>query len=283
MQQRTFEDIRNIYEHLGNSISKEIFVNRLLYNFLEEEKYIRKIIGVSNEGKVFIEQLQNAKRKVIWGAGIWGKEIRETYSSVKFECFVDNNKKETTYCGLPVIEFKEYLEKYSDATVIISTRLYYKEIYEQLIVNGIKAENILNAGKMIDDMSKKQYFDLPELEELKNRDNISFVDAGSFDGRTAVLFNKWRGEKKGKIWAFEPDSKNIQKCFEELKRADISNFEIINKGLWDKEDKLFFTAKSNGNSQISKDGTDVIYVERLEHLVHDRSSPARPRPRRRRR
>ena len=82
MQQRTFEDIRNIYEHLGNSISKEIFVNRLLYNFLEEEKYIRKIIGVSNEGKVFIEQLQNAKRKVIWGAGIWGKEIRETYSSV---------------------------------------------------------------------------------------------------------------------------------------------------------------------------------------------------------
>lgn len=44
-----------------------------------------------------------------------------------------------------------------------------------------------NAGKMIDEMSIRQYFDLPELKAQMNPEGEVFVDGGSFDGRISTL------------------------------------------------------------------------------------------------
>ena len=65
-------------------------------------------------------------------------------------------------------------------TVIISTRLYHREIYLQLREHQVPEDVIIDAGRMIDDANRMQYFDLPELKKDKVEDEV-FVDAGCFN------------------------------------------------------------------------------------------------------
>ena len=229
------KDIENIYSHIQNDYSREIFSNRLLYSLTNDKRYIHTVISMTPEGREFLEKLHNGKRNLIFGAGTWGKEILTTYSDVHFECFVDNKVKSTHYAGLPVISFAEYINQYKDDTIVIATRLYHKEIYTQLKANGIDDSHIINAGKMIDDMSKRQYFDLPELK-AKQLDTEIFVDAGSFDGATSLLFMDWCGSREGKVWAFEPEAKNADLCETNLRNYFVQENErrggVQNCALW---------------------------------------------------
>lgn len=132
--------------------------------------------------------------------------------------------------GIPVVSFEQYIEQYKDAIVVIATRLYYAPIYEQLLANGIPKDNIINAGKMIDEMSIRQYFDLPELKEYMNLDGEVFVDGGSFDGRTSTLFMDWCEGNYKKVWAFEPDETNCEKCTNALKRNYVKTLTLRRLG-----------------------------------------------------
>ena len=212
------EDINKIYSHLGNLVSKQIFADRLMYNITDDIHFIRNIVGTTEEGRAFLARVRCDKKKLILGAGIWGKEILDTYKDISFECFVDNKRSGKIYEGLPVISFDEYMEKYKNEIIIISSRLYHKELYQQLRENGISDENIINAGKFTDVMSKRQYFDIPELKNGIEEEGC-FVDAGSFDGRTSKIFTEWCGGRFQKIFAFEPDTKNAVKCEDTLQNC----------------------------------------------------------------
>ncbi|MFR5664724.1 MAG: hypothetical protein ACLTL7_09080 [Enterocloster bolteae] len=84
--------IRNIYEHMGDEYSKDMFVNRLLYSLTGDNRYIKKVIKMTKEGIEFYQKLEDEKpKKVIFSAGIWGQEIARSYPDIKFECFADNN------------------------------------------------------------------------------------------------------------------------------------------------------------------------------------------------
>lgn len=264
--------IKNIYNHIADERSREMYINRLLFTLTEDQKYIKNVIVMTNEGKEFCEKIDGScQKKVIFGAGIWGKQILNTFKGTEFECFVDNKVTgtESIYNDLPVISFQQYISDYKDAMVIIATRLYYSEIYQQLIDNGISEDNIVNAGKMIDDMSKRQYFDIPELKENYIEGQESFVDAGSFDGKTSLLFMKWCGGEYEKIWALEPDKRNMEKCITALSCAG-EKCQIIPRGLWNKKTNLSFVSCLNGASQIDKAGKEVIYTDCLDSIIDDR-------------
>ena len=208
----TFEKtIRDIYGRIQDDSSRDIFSNRLLYSLTGDSRFMLSVIEKTPEGGEFIARLRDGRKKLIFGAGNWGREILATYTDVRFECFVDNNAKGSLCGGLPVISFDEYAERFRDETVIIASRLYHGELYAQLRARGISDGNIINAGKVIDDMSRRQYFDLPELKENR-RDAEIFVDGGSFDGATSCCFLDWCGPKAGTVWAFEPDPKNAGLC-----------------------------------------------------------------------
>ena len=195
------------------------------------------MIESTSEGKDFLSKINKDKKKLIFSAGAWGNEIINSYPDISFECFIDNkigdNQPDGTCLGYPVISFNKYLQKYSrDSVVIIASRLYYQEIYCQLKAVGIPDELIVNAGKMIDDMSIKQYFDLPEMEAHRQEREV-FVDAGSFDGRTSILFLEWCSKcsqitKRISVYAFEPDKKmqvDVKKVF--LKSLHFRNLGVI--------------------------------------------------------
>ncbi len=129
-------DIKKIYNALADDESKYIFGNRLLFSLTGDEGYIENVIKTTSEGVEFYRKLERTDtRKVIFGAGFWGKELARQYYKYGFDCFVDNKavypweEKE----GLPVISFDEYMHEYGDATVFLGSRLYYTLIRETQI------------------------------------------------------------------------------------------------------------------------------------------------------
>lgn len=266
-------NIRKIYNALGDEESRYIFSNRLLFSLTGDEGYMERVIKTISGGEEFYRKLeQKDTRKVIFGAGCWGKVLARQYRKYGFECFVDNK---ATYPweekeGLPVISFDEYLEKYKDATVFLGSRLYYSEFLEQLTAHGITQERIVNVGKMIDEMSLHRYFDLPYMPHTETE---TFVDAGGLDGKTSELFIQWCGGHYKKIYIFEPGKTNIIMC--ENRISSRGRVEIIPCGLWDKECVLKFTEKANGASYISENADEKeenvtsVSVNALDQLISD--------------
>lgn len=97
-----------------------------------------------------------------------------------------------------------------------------------------------------------QYFDV-----FSPADDEIIVDAGAYDGTTAIQFLEWGGDKVKHIYSFEFDPVNAAKCEENLKPyAD--KVTLIKKGTWDKDEVICAEASgSTGSSVISEGNTEV--------------------------
>lgn len=274
------EDIHTIYDKLGDEISKEIFINRLAFNMTGDRKWILNIIKIGGGGEVSrrIDQaIAEGRELCIFGAGIWGNELLDSYSNIEFSCFIDNNREKygKRIKELPVISFNEWIEKSDNSVAVISSKLYHKEQYAQLIEHKIPEERIINAGEIIDYLETLQYFDLPKFKELQAKDEV-FVDAGAFDGKTSARFAQWTGETYKKIYAMEPEPDNRGKCNETLNALG-GQYEVLPFGAWNESGKLFFSANKNGASHIIDEknldeNTITISVNKMDDLIHEKVS-----------
>jgi hypothetical protein len=89
------------------------------------------------------------------------------------------------------------------------------DLSRNVFLEFIKAKNLLNSKELMqfNVPNEEQYF--PDFLPLSS--NEVFVDCGAFTGDTIEVFlNKTKG-KYNKIFAFEPDSINADKCREMLK------------------------------------------------------------------
>jgi FkbM family methyltransferase len=81
------------------------------------------------------------KPLIFFGAGFIGKTAYELFSNlgIKPDFFCDNNRKRegTLFLGIPVISFQTLREKYADSNILITTRMYFKEIRRQLNENNL--------------------------------------------------------------------------------------------------------------------------------------------------
>lgn len=268
--------IKKIWEHLEDQQSKELFNLRFMYYVTGEASFMRKTaLTVPETREVYVLLKNTQKRKLIFGAGIWGEGILRTFDDIIFECFVDNSKGKielNEFAGKRVISFQEYLAKYSDDLVVISSRVYNQQIYQQLVENGISAKNIINVGEINDNLNKKQYFDLPQLKNCVGNDEI-FVDGGSLDGRSSILFTEWCNGKFKKIYAIEPDINNKALCEKTFFENNIKNYEIVTKGLWNKKTFLGFEGTGNGVSHVAEytgGGRYKIPVDCLDNLINEK-------------
>lgn len=99
-----------------------------------------------------------------------------------------------------------------------------------------------------EELEKQQYFAFPEYFPKGK----AFVDAGCFDCGTSIRFAEWSGGAYTKIYAFEPDPKNYQRC---KAIADSSNLrlELLPFGLSDQEETVCFAADGSLGSTIIRD------------------------------
>lgn len=259
---------RKIYNALGDEESKFIFRERLLYSCTNESTHIRNVINTLDEGKWFDDKTHSNNKCYIFGAGTWGKEIVQAWPN-QWAGFLDNNSSRwgTIIQGIPVYSPNEILTKDTKINIVISSRLYYKEIYEQLMEMGISESSIINVGEVLDVLAEKQYFDLSFLTLGKNE---VFVDVGSFDAMSAKRFLKWVNNEFDRIYCFEPDKNNVLKCEKNLEDFIAQNkVEIIHKGAWSAEKTLRFQSHGNGTSSfVITDGEkeDVVEVTTIDKV-----------------
>lgn len=256
----------NVYEKIVDEESRKIFKARLLYSLTGDFIEVRKLIETTGAAKEIRRRIKQAEDKdfVIWETGFWGKEIIMAFPEVNWKCYVDSHPKEAVLNGLPVYPADVFLHEYQGEQVVIATAFYEKEIYRQLS-DSLEESSIINAGKLINELFDRQYFDLPYLSHSENE---VFIDVGCFDGLTVCNFLKWSGNKYKEIISFEPDACCYKKCGEKLK--NVKNLSLVNKGAWSKEDKLRFEATGVSDSKISEYGNTEIVTCRLDDVLQDK-------------
>lgn len=258
------KNYRQIYEHLGDDVSKEIFGCRVLFTEAGMV-WISKIFPTFSEGRELLKKLNRKDtRKVIFSAGGDAKEFAKVCYFVKWECFVDTYKYGMECEGLPVISFNDYLEKYKDADVYVACYRFHKEITAQLRDNGIAEDKIIDLTEMFATAENRQYFDLPEL--FCKEDEI-FVDCGCYDGQTSKNFIAWCKDQYKHIYAFEAETDKIGQCKEALP-ADKAT--IYPCGVWKEQGKLNFSKGLQLASHISEDGDIEIPVDSLDNVLGDK-------------
>lgn len=191
MGQINIDGIKKIYGLLGDDLSKEIFEKRLMYSLTGDMKFIRNVVCTIPKGREIYEKLKEHKKEIgIFGAGDVGRHLVAVYQDIEFACFIDNKRAGTVYEGLPVISLKEFKKKHADGIIIISTKLYHKEIKSQLLEEGFSEEEIINIGMEYAKLNHLQYFDLPQLKDRRAETEV-FVDCGCYDGSTSLDFWEW--------------------------------------------------------------------------------------------
>ncbi len=109
---------------------------------------------------------------------------------------------------------------------------------------------------------EQQYFE--DFLELKTGE--VFVDAGGFDGQTAVEFIKRCPDYKA-IHLFEPDPDNI-----EIARKNLSNYRNIffySIGLADCKKTLRFNSGEGSSSKVSEAGDIEVRVDAMDNLIDE--------------
>lgn len=191
MGQVDVEEVKEIYDLIGDDISRHIFENRLMYSLTGDMKFIRNVVCTIPKGWEIYDNLRMSQKKVgIFGAGDVGRHLVHVYTDIDFVCFIDNKRAGTVYEGLPVISLQEFKESYREGIILISTKLFYKEIMAQLADEDIKDENVINLGAEYEKLNHLQYFDLPQLGKRKMSKEV-FVDGGCYDGASSIDFKNW--------------------------------------------------------------------------------------------
>lgn len=257
--------IEKIYNNLQDDISKYIFLQRIAYNLTDDYQYIFNILMNAHcydkEFQKFI-----GKEIVIFGAGKIGKWVKQKYKDLNIIAFVDNNQKEKEYDNIPILNFQKYLDSYSKCYVIIANKYHNVEIEKQLLNSQIEQEKIINLSKIMQSIKERQYFDLPQLCSGKVKEEV-FVDCGCYDAFNSLQFVKWCNGNYKKIWAFEPDIKNLAICKTMLESKNINNYELIDSGLWNQNTDLKFVENGTSGASISEDGNVSIKVNRLDDIL----------------
>ncbi|MDE6744087.1 MAG: FkbM family methyltransferase [Lachnospiraceae bacterium] len=254
--------IEKIYHLLQDDLSKYIFENRLMFSLTKDTKFMKNVVYTIKEAREIYDYLKTIKSKIgIFGAGRAGRYLLETYSDIEFECFIDNNKIEDKCLKLPVVSLQEFKKKYSDGYIVISTKLYHREILQQLIEEGFDQKRIINVGIITEKLSQLQYFDLTAIEKKQKE---IFVDGGSYDGVTSLRFSNWCSGN-GYVYAWEPDPNNLIKC-KTLFETNNINYKLIPKGLWSSNKKLKLKA-NEACSMITDNGDNEIEVDSIDRLI----------------
>ena len=263
--------IKNIYSHLQDDISRQLFENRLLYALTGDEAYINRLIA-SLPQKAKLDQAaafcrEHREKIVFYGAGNDLLLLSRLYQDLPVQRFCDGSRKKQRegWRGIPVMSPEELLGMKEDVYVAVATSGFYREIVRFLREGGFGQGQILNLGLATD--VERQYFD-PDV--LAPQAEGVFIDGGCFDGGTDRAFIKWCAGRYQKILAFEPDQRNYQKCLEACRREQWERVEIQNRGLWDCETELFFRETGGQGSRIGEgEGTIHIRTAAIDEAAGD--------------
>jgi FkbM family methyltransferase len=122
------------------------------------------------------------------------------------------------------------------------------------------------------------YLDKPSLEDIYfpedidlNLDpNVSFVDAGAFNGDTLELFLTFSEGTYGSVVAIEPDPDNFKQLEAFVKERSIEDRAYLyNKGIGAETCQLRFNSTGDMSASLDSSGDTVIDLEPLSYYVRE--------------
>ncbi len=102
-----------------------------------------------------------------------------------------------------------------------------------------------------------------ELLALSKNDVV--VDGGAYTGDTIMEMRQYIGELPRKVFAFEPDQKNLEQLF--INFNGQNNIQPVQAGLFSRDDILHFAASGTLASSISESAEETVSVQALD--FHD--------------
>lgn len=260
----TFTDIRAIYDHLQDEISRKLFTARLNVSVTGDAGYITMMPAEYRNSNADIENfrtkllLEDRKRTVIFGAGFNGVSIAKELHMQSLFALIDNYKSGQieNITKLPIFSLKDYIIQYgiedTKFVISVSDRNAANVMYAQLVGEGIDSATILLIPSEYRN-NTSQYLDLltPDEHEV-------FVDCGCFDASTAFHFAGWCGRKGyDRIWCFEPDKKSYEVC--KTLCSGLKGCKIYPYGVSDKSGSVLFESGRKEESRIVKQAESKTY------------------------
>lgn len=233
--------LQNIWAHLRDDLSKEIFLARLRlcltsdYNSMSGviDAAVRDWRGRHGDGDTppafMPDPALNAAllgRVAIYGAGMHGGSYFSYLGrhGVPILCYSDSDSSRHggEHFGLPLVSPEEMVKKYNPDTTIIA-------IEDERAVLDVHA-NLLNLGYgkerifRIFPLWKDSYF----IKEIFSpKPHAVYIDGGSYDDKTIKKFVDFCGGDYDKIFALEPDPGRYPIVVDAVKKRGYERVEIL--------------------------------------------------------
>lgn len=265
-----YDKIREIYEKLGDQVSKEIFIKRLLFSLSGDYNYIWEMVRMEMErfGRkdIMVRLLdwidENQRPVVIFGAGCAGIQIAGVLQTMNkpIACFVDNNQNlyGKKLLGLSIYSPKMLAEE-KEYGVVIGSNDYVAEMKEQLSGLGVDTGRIFIPSKVWWMGTEEQYFD---QDIMKPHLHESFIDGGALDGGDSIHFMRWCRGNYDAVYMFEPDKDNLRK----LKLLSVADERVLayEEGLWNDTGEVRFLSGNKEKCTITAEGDTLIRVTSID-------------------
>ena len=277
-------EAENYRSHYQDGLSMKILSDRYEYLLTDDTSiFIRRAFS---EGKSFREHYLYIDGK--------GRFSLTEYGGRWHFCNEQTPHAEEKYSGITVLYDDKKGENIGHAKLFMAVcealrnyrllsidELYSTEIASnELIINAVSsAEKLRRAKKYIQSTNKNIYFVNSMLwYDTQNQyfdvftpaKSETVIDVGAYDGKTALHFLEWGGEKIRKIYAFDFDPDNIAKCRKNLKGFE-DKITLIEKGAWDKDEILHLDADfmGSGSSKVVDKGTIEVQLTAIDKVVGD--------------
>ena len=257
-----------IYEHIDDVCSREMFSNALLFSITNDPIFIRKNIDLTQTGALFFEQMKSVSERqpLIYGAGVRGNRIKRLYPEIKWGEYVDKSssnisaQSKENKCISP-----DHIDRVINRPILISVLSDYKNICQDLLHRGVHREDIIILEEWNEIARKDQYFERRCIEDHIKEG--AFIDAGSYDGMDTKRFLE-KCPARNDAWVFEPDHRQMAKCKEILRAlCEAHNVIFFEKGLSSKEETLAFSVSYGGLSRITYSGQSRIECTTIDKVV----------------
>lgn len=277
-----FDTIYTQYKKIEKSLmdeeSRVIFDSRVEYLITRDVARLRN--ALYDEKKKYtclsLDHLLNGKITpiVIFGTGENGQRTKSNLERCKkyvIQAYCDNNPNLVgkTVDGIPVCSPTSVVD--DNSIIVIASRNFGKEMYEQLVELGVDKERIVSPVMgCLETQCGWQYFDLfkPQKREV-------FIDAGAYDGSTIIDFYSWTGERDRIAYGMEPVKEMRELALARLKENGIENVQICENAAWNQNEDILLNIDVNidgkicGGSRESKNGSLKIKGRTIDSIISE--------------
>lgn len=253
---------------LEDKLSKDIFWARLRFDCeptLEGEAYLyasnslvsKEEIMVHRDIKSISERITaDGKKLILYGASTTGKTvgrfILEGGGDFHAYCARNHEKYTDGVLGKPVYSPRYIFDHPNEFYILIPSIDTAEEIFNTIMENHFPKEQVEFWFRPVTRraIEAQTYFDFPEFFPK----GTAFVDAGCCDCGTSIRFSEWCGGDYSKIFAFEPDPENYQKCQNIVENSNL-RIELFPLGLSEHTGVLRFAANGTAGSYVMRQET----------------------------